>query len=362
MMSNERCLQVFLYAVKGDEPALRRALGGGSFDADDFYSFARKHAVAAYLYSVLKDARLLGSLPGELEDRLATVCDEQAAKTDRLLPEIHRLRDLYASAALDVIFLKGPFLSKRFYGSPERRSYGDIDLLVRDRRDLKRSHALLTEAGYTRRSVPLLGHRAAMRFVYHFEYRGEKAKIDLHWCLRSHFSYQIDYERVWATGETERLEGEFRVLSPEYVIVLLALSILGDYQKARVRLKFLLDLYMILGTVGDGADWEAFFGQRRRRGSLEDRRHGPGSDVEHSRLSPGVPETCIHLAATWRPGGACRAGRPKGVHRMVRQGPGQNAESHVDLPPARRWNGAIHGLASTHGAVQSGSFSVAHVR
>lgn len=266
MMSNERCLQVFLYAVKGDEPALRQAFGGGSFDADDFCSFVRKHAVAAYFYSLLRDARLLDSLPGELEDRLATVCDAQAAKTGRLLPEIHRLRDLYASAALDVIFLKGPFLSKRFYGNPERRSYGDIDLLVRDRRDLERSHALLTEAGYTRCSIPLLGHRATMRFVYHFEYRGEKAKIDLHWCLRSHFSYQIDYEEVWATSETEQLEGEFRVLSPEYVIVLLALSILGDYQKARVRLKFLLDLYMILRTVGDGADWEAFLGQRRREG------------------------------------------------------------------------------------------------
>ncbi len=54
------------------------------------------------------------------------------------------------------------------------------------------------------------------------------------------------------------------MLSPEYVIILLALSILGDYQKAIVRLKFLLDLYMILSYVGDDADWEAFFDQRQR--------------------------------------------------------------------------------------------------
>lgn len=266
MMSNNRCLEVFLHAVKGDEPALVEALGGSSFDSDHFYSFVRRHAVAAYLYSVLEDMRLLSALPSELERSLAAVSDQQEARTDRLLPEIHRLRDQFASRALDVIFLKGPFLSKRFYGDPERRSYGDIDLLVRDRGDLMRSHALLREAGYTRRSIPLLGHHAAMRFVYHFEYRAERAKIDLHWCLRSHFSYAIDYDRVWATAETERLEGDFRVLSAEYVILLLALSILGDYQKARVRLKFLLDLYMILGTVGDGADWEAFLDERRREG------------------------------------------------------------------------------------------------
>ncbi len=266
MMSNDRCLQVFLRAVKGDEPALLKALGSESFDSDEFYRFVRKHAVAAYFYSVLKDARLLGSLPSRLEGRLATVCDKQAADADRLLPEIHRLRDLFASEALDVIFLKGPFLSKRFYGDPERRSYNDIDLLVRDRGAIIRSDALLRQAGYTRRSVALLGHRATMRFVYHFNYRSERAKIDLHWCLRSHFSYAIDYERVWATSGMEKLEGDFRVLSPEYVILLLALSILGDYQKARVRLKFLLDLYMVLRTVGDGVDWEVFFDQRRREG------------------------------------------------------------------------------------------------
>ncbi len=266
MMSNARCLQVFLHALKGDESALVKALGSGSFDAGEFYTFVKRHAVAAYFYSVMKDARLLSSLPRVLEGSLAHVCNDQAVTTDRLLREIHCLRDLFAGAALDVIFLKGPFLSKRFYGDPARRSFGDIDLLVRDREAVIRSDALLREAGYTRRSIPLLGHRAAMRFVYHFEYRSERAKIDLHWSLRSHFSYQIDYQRVWATSGTEQLEGDFRVLSPEYVILMLALSILGDYQKARVRLKFLLDLYMILRTVGDAADWGVFFDQRRREG------------------------------------------------------------------------------------------------
>ena len=264
-MSNARCLQVFLHAVKGDEPALLKALDGGSFDADEFYTFVRKHAVAVYLYSVLKDSRLLKSIPSRFGSRLSAAHEEQAAKADRLLPEIHRLRELLTGAGLDVIFMKGPFLSKRFYGDPERRSYGDIDLLVRDRGALIRCDAVLREAEYLRRSIPLLGHRAAMRFVYHYEYRSQSVKIDLHWTLRSHFSYKINYDRVWATSEMEQLEGhDFRVLSPEYVIVLLALSILGDYQKARVRLKFLLDLYMILRSVGDDADWEALFDQRKR--------------------------------------------------------------------------------------------------
>ena len=117
-MSNVRCLQVFLHAVKHDEPELARALGSESFDPDEFYAFARRHAVAGYFYALLKDAGLLRLLPGGLDARLREVHEIQAAKADRLLPEIHRLRQRFERAGLDVIFIKGPFLSKRFYGDP----------------------------------------------------------------------------------------------------------------------------------------------------------------------------------------------------------------------------------------------------
>jgi hypothetical protein len=268
-MSDASCLETFLHAVKDEKPALLEAQGESSFDADEFSTFVRKHAVAVYLHSVLEESRLLSALPARLRTSLSTARDEQTTRADRLLPEIHRLRELLAGEGLDVIYMKGPFLSKRFYGDPGRRSYGDIDLLVRDRGALVRCDATLREADYVRRSIPLLGHRAAMRFVYHYEYRCDRAKIDLHWTLRSHFSYKIDYERVWTTSESEQLDGHsFRVLSPEYVMVLLSLSILGDYQKARVRLKFLLDLYMVLRMVGDEADWDGFFDQRKREDLL----------------------------------------------------------------------------------------------
>ncbi len=269
-MSNVRCLQIFLHAVKHDEPELTRALGSESFDPDEFYAFARRHAVAGYFYALLKDAGLLRLLRGGLDAGLRGAHEIQAAKADRLRPEIHRLRQRFERAGLGVIFLKGPFLSKRFYGDPGLRSYGDIDLLVRGRRDVMRSDGVLREAGYVRRSIPLLGHGAAMRFVYHFVYRSESTKIDLHWALRSHFSYKVDYDRVWASRGTERLDGQdFRVLSYEYVLLLLMLSILGDYQKARVRLKFLTDLYMVLRTMGDDTDWEDFFERRRHEGVLK---------------------------------------------------------------------------------------------
>lgn len=159
-MSNVRCLQIFLHAVKRDEPELTRALGSESFDPDEFYAFARRHAVAGYFYALLKDEGFRRLLPGGLDARLRDVREIQAAKADRL-PEIRRLRQRFERAGLDVIFIKGPFLSKRFYGDPGFRYYGDIDLLVHGRGDVTRSAGVLREAGYVRRSIPLLGHGAA---------------------------------------------------------------------------------------------------------------------------------------------------------------------------------------------------------
>lgn len=262
-------LSVFVHILKEDFERLGSSASDGAFDPDEFLSFTREHNVAGYVYAVLEDAGRLGLLPARLEQGLAESFEAQTRKAERLTPEIHRLRERFELADIDVLYLKGPFLSKRFYGDPRHRYFGDIDLLVRGREDLGRADALLRDDGYDRRSIPLFGYAAAMRFVYHFSYEGPGAKIDLHWSLRNHFSWNLDYERLWSMRQSERLGGqEFSVLSPEYVAVLLVLSILGDYQKARVRMKFLVDLYKVLRFTGDDADWMAFLERRQREGVL----------------------------------------------------------------------------------------------
>lgn len=269
-MAHSDCLSAFLRVLKRDFDGLGRAASDGSLDPAEFLSFVRWHKVAGYVYAVIEDAGQLELLPPQLTRGLEQSFETQTKKAERLIPEICRLRDRFARAGLDIVYLKGPFLSKRFYGDPRHRHYGDIDLLVHGREDLSRADRLLRQAGYDRLSIPLFGQAITMRFVYHYSYRSPAAKIDLHWSLRNHFSWNIDYERLWSNRQTERLgDQDFPVLSPEYVLLLLVLSILGDYQKARVRMKFLVDLYKVLRFVGDDADWETFLGQRRREGVLK---------------------------------------------------------------------------------------------
>jgi hypothetical protein len=262
-------LSVFCPILKEDIEGLRAAISRSTFDPDAFLSFAKAHNVAGYVHAVLAEEGHLALLPSRLQSGLADAGSRQIEKCDRLIGEIQRLKRRLERAGLDVTFLKGPFLSKRFYGNPRHRHYGDIDLLVRGRKDLIATDRVLRTSGYDRLSIPLLGYGAAMRFAYHFSYRSERGKVDLHWALRSHFSWDIDYGRLWSERETERLaDREFPVLSPEHDMLLLVVSILGDYQKARLRMKFLVDLYKVLQFMGDDTDWAAFCGRRQREGVL----------------------------------------------------------------------------------------------
>lgn len=266
-MSERQHATLFAHALDGNGPALEEALRQSGFEGARFLEFAGRHAVAAHFHALLEEGGWLGLLPGSLAHGLGAIRERRRRTADRLIDEAGRLRRRLEAFDVDATYLKGPFLSSRFYGDPRRRAYGDLDLLVRGGSDLDVSHRALRAEGYRRLSWRL--PELARRFVYHYTYEGERAKVDLHWSLRSHFSYRIDYGRLWATRETERLGGlAFPVLSPEYELLLLSLSIVGDYQKGRVRLKFLTDVYLVLTALGDATDWTAFFERRRDEGVL----------------------------------------------------------------------------------------------
>ena len=67
--------------------------------------------------------------------------------------ELFRLLDRFASQAISALVVKGPVLAVQAYGDPAMRSYGDLDLLVRQR-DIRGATELLIADGY-RAQVPL---------------------------------------------------------------------------------------------------------------------------------------------------------------------------------------------------------------
>jgi hypothetical protein len=264
-----RDLRLLSLLLRDDRNGVRHALSSGGFQPQCFLAFLERHSLLKFLYRFLEETDLLSGCPPDFVRDLQHHHDIRVKIGEQRIGEMFSLRPRFRRAGIDVIFLKGPFLARRYYGEMHRRWFWDIDLLVRGKNDVIRSETLLREAGYVRRSILFLSHGATMHFTHNLEFEKDDTVLDLHWSLGSHFSFCLDYGRLWETSESMSMAGEeFRVLSREYVLVLIILAILNDVQRGRLRVKSLVDLYMIFRRAGEMIYWKRFFRRRNREGLL----------------------------------------------------------------------------------------------
>ncbi len=252
--------------LKGDSRRIEEVLRTEPPDFDDFYRFIWSNHIAGTMYSILSSSNLRTLFPEGLIERLKTSYLEQWVKNEKLLKETEALSKLFERASEEVIFLKGAFLAERYYGNIDKRAISDIDLLIK-RDGLERSNRILKGSDYIRKSRTFPSERAASLFTHHFEYGKNGIDLDLHWNLSSHFTFKIDYRRVW--GESRQFEfgrNSYRVLSDEYELVFQILSIFKDIELGTIKLKSFADVYMILRFAYARMRWTEFFEQRRREG------------------------------------------------------------------------------------------------
>lgn len=251
---------------KGDSRRVEEVLRTKPPDFDDFYRFVWSNHIAGTVYSILSSSKFRALFPEGLIERLKTSYLEQWAKNEKLLKESEALSELFGRASEEVIFLKGAFLAERYYGNIDRRAISDIDLLIKKDR-LERSDRMLKGSGYIRKSRTFPSEAAASLFTHHFEYGKNGIDLDLHWNLSSHFTFKIDYRRLWRDSRQFEFRGKsYRVLSDEYELVFQILSIFKDIELGTIKLKSFADAYMILRLAYGRMRWASFFEQRRSEG------------------------------------------------------------------------------------------------
>ena len=119
------------------------------------------------------------SLPRETRQALLEGQRAQDFVTLRMTGELFRVLDQFASAGIAALVVKGPVLAVRAYGDPAMRSYGDLDLLVRQR-DIRRASELMMAAGFTA-AVPLAAIDAGkIPGQYLFSKPGSNLLFELH--------------------------------------------------------------------------------------------------------------------------------------------------------------------------------------
>jgi hypothetical protein len=232
-----------LAAVAGD-PALVETL--------------HRHHLIALLSATLAAEEIGARLPPEALAALRVELPRARPRPEEDLRTIAEIRDAFGRAGIDWMLLKGLYFAERLYDGLDRRTQHDVDLAVR-RRDARRAGRALRDLGYAER----------WRDLHSVNWERGGARIDLHSCFRSAPAYRLDEERIWADRARGIVAGvPFTTPSDEHTLLLLVLSLLQDVGLGAVKLKQILDAYLLAAQIDASFDWPGFFARREEEGTL----------------------------------------------------------------------------------------------
>jgi hypothetical protein len=213
---------------------------------------AEEHGVVGHLTAGLShfDDVLV---PPEVKQGLLHRQRERHFFTLRLTAELFRLLDRFRSEGIAALVVKGPVLAVQAYGDPAMRSYGDLDLLVRQR-DIRRATELMTAAGYESRVPSSAIDAGKIPGQYLFFRPDRKLIVELHndHTLR-YFPRRLPLERCFERQIRVRLDAQLApALSVEDELVLISIHGAKHFWE---RLLWIADVAALVSRQR-GIDWE----------------------------------------------------------------------------------------------------------
>jgi hypothetical protein len=234
-----------------------------SADGPRLLALAEDHGVMGHLAARLRemDASLVQP------DTMQAILESQRAQifiSLRMTAELFRLLDRFASAGIGALVVKGPVLAVQAYGDPAMRSYGDLDLLVRQR-DIRRATELLLADGY-RAQVPLSAIDAGkIPGQYLFRRTDSNLLVELHndFTLR-YFPRRLPLEKFFERQIRVPLDGrEAPALSVEDELVLICIHGAKHFWE---RLIWIADVAALVSRQ-TGLDWNRVTASAREVGA-----------------------------------------------------------------------------------------------
>src|SRR6266478_231453 len=213
---------------------------------------AEEHGVGGHV------AACLGELPVDLvpSQIKQTLINRQRSRiflTLRLTAELFCILDRFNLEGIAALVVKGPALAIRAYGNPAMRTYGDLDLLVRQR-DIRRATELMIAAGY----LPSVSLRAIdagkIPGQYLFSKPDSKLIVELHNDLTlRYFPRRLPIEEFFARQIRVRLDArEAPALSVEDELVLICIHGAKHFWE---RLMWIADVAALVSRQ-TGIDWQ----------------------------------------------------------------------------------------------------------
>lgn len=215
-------------------------------------AFAEEHGVTGHVASYLRDVKET-KVPPEVRQALTERHRAQNFFTLQLTAELFRILESLSSEGICALVVKGPVLAVQAYGDPAMRSYGDLDLLVRQP-DIRRATELMSAAGYTP-SVPLSAiDSGKIPGQYLFSKADSKLIVELHNdCTLRYFPRRLPLDGFFARQVRVPLDGrEAPALSVEDELVLICIHGAKHFWQ---RLMWIADVAALVSRQTD-INWE----------------------------------------------------------------------------------------------------------
>ncbi len=230
-----------------------RGLLNGRLDWDRVLFETSRHAVLPLLCRGLQNL----DPPPEIAELLREACRRSQRRNLAVTAELLRVLRGLEAAGVPAVPFKGPVLAALAYGDLSLRTYGDLDLLVRER-DLRRAREALIAEGY----VPEFTFTPSQETAYirtecalQVRHPRRDVVIELHWLLTERYlSIQLPVERFWERLEPVALGGRtVPAFAPEDL--LLYLFVHGSKHRWE-RLEWVCSLAELIAS-HPSIDWNA---------------------------------------------------------------------------------------------------------
>jgi hypothetical protein len=215
-------------------------------------ALAEAHGVLGHLAARLRGMDTI-LIPQETMHALLERQRAQIFFSLKMTAELFRLLDLFAAEKIGALVVKGPVLAVQAYGDPAMRSYGDLDLLVRQG-DIRRATELMIAAGYGAQ-IPISAIDAGkIPGQYLFSRQDSQLLVELHndFTLR-YFPRRLPIEKFFDRQIRVPLDGrEAPALSVEDELVLICIH---GAKHLWERLIWIADVAALV-TRQTNLDWE----------------------------------------------------------------------------------------------------------
>lgn len=231
-----------------------------------FLAATERHYVAPLVHRTLSELALaLPALPRKVVETLRVRTKITTWKNERFAVELVRLNAAFQSQGLEILNYKGAILAECLFGDISRRSFNDLDFLVR-RRDLSRALEVLESEGY-RNTLDMDAEEATFYESEQKEYlytRGD-FHVEPHWSLTARrYPFDLDYERLWHRAQNRLFRGmPIMAMSPQDDLHVLCLVGAKGWWK---RFQMVSDIAQCI-AMNPAIDWAGLLAEARLVGS-----------------------------------------------------------------------------------------------